>query len=758
MFGSSPISKGIPLDFSGTATPMDSKFSIRELLQSLPKKLNGSSGSDGITGRMLRCLTLVNLKKILSLVNNIWLSGNIPPSWKHSVIIPILKPGKNASELKSHRPISLTSVLCKTERMICRRLTDFFLKENIFHPHHFGFLPFRSCESLQMMFFNILLKAHSNKEYIIAASLDISSAYDSVWPDGVVYKALQIGLSGHTARWIHEFLTNRTLQVLWSGKLSASFTSNRGVPQGCCISPYLFTIYLHDVFEIIPPGVTCLIHADDICIICSDPSLQNVNTKLQITIQKIQIWCQTWKLKLDPTKSTVVNFSNKRQTPNFQISVDNVYIPWSNNMKVLGIFFSANLSFNCHFNYVAKKALKRLGYLRALGGSNWGANTVHLLSFLLRHFALGDNFSPIKKSNLCTLDGLRPSFKERFSGGTNWLNFLKDANVSIENFIPFVYPVELQQENTISIHTNDLPFQQSQIPYPTLCKLFDEYVNKEWNSSILIATDASKGEEGVSLAALNITYNRTLTLKLHPMNSVFTAEGCAILIAIERFIQEEDKSYILCSDSLSVLKSLESLHRKWPTISLQIGSAIIRAIPRSKAIKLVWVPAHVGITINEQADEAARAARISDVNIYPCISTEDLRKVIFRVQADQGRIQWESTKYFRSFTHLPKITKIQLLPRRKEILLTRLRTRSLPTKAILFKVGLESSPLCRQCGIVDSNDHLLLTCIVFEQLRNTLRPSLGIGALHYNWICTISTLNRRACSAVLLFLQSTNLF
>ncbi|GBN59741.1 hypothetical protein AVEN_217755-1 [Araneus ventricosus] len=56
MFGSSPISEGIPLDFSGTATPMNSKFSIRELLQSLPKKLNSSPGSDGITGRMLRCL------------------------------------------------------------------------------------------------------------------------------------------------------------------------------------------------------------------------------------------------------------------------------------------------------------------------------------------------------------------------------------------------------------------------------------------------------------------------------------------------------------------------------------------------------------------------------------------------------------------------------------------------------------------------------------------------------------------------------
>ncbi|GBM92920.1 hypothetical protein AVEN_149805-1 [Araneus ventricosus] len=66
IFGSSPISEGIPLDFSGTTTPMDSKFSIRGLLQSLPKKLNSSPGSDGITGRMLRCLSSVNLEKLVT--------------------------------------------------------------------------------------------------------------------------------------------------------------------------------------------------------------------------------------------------------------------------------------------------------------------------------------------------------------------------------------------------------------------------------------------------------------------------------------------------------------------------------------------------------------------------------------------------------------------------------------------------------------------------------------------------------------------
>ncbi|GBN16453.1 hypothetical protein AVEN_227984-1 [Araneus ventricosus] len=249
-------------------------------------------------------------------------------------------------------------------------------------------------------------------------------------------------------------------------------------------------------------------------------------------------------------------------------------------MKVLGIFFSANLSFNCHFNYVAKKALKRLGYLRALGGSYWGANTVHLLRLV----------------NAC-IRSIREFGAEvtSYAGSTSWRK-----------------------------------------------------------------------------------------LKVVHHNCLLFAAG----------------------------------------------------LPR-------WTP--IPVMLAETGE-----IRLRD--------RKDLRKVIFRVQADQGRIQWESTKYFRSFTHLPKTTKTQLLPRRKEILLTRLRTRSLPTKAILFKVGLESSPLCRQCGIVDSNDHLLLTCNVFEQLRNNLGASLGIGAFHYDWICTISTFNRRVCSAVLHFLQSTNLF
>jgi len=64
-----------------------------------------------------------SLEVILKLINRIWDLGEIPAAWTHSVIMPILKPGKAASDPSSYRPIALTSQLWKTmEKMVIERL------------------------------------------------------------------------------------------------------------------------------------------------------------------------------------------------------------------------------------------------------------------------------------------------------------------------------------------------------------------------------------------------------------------------------------------------------------------------------------------------------------------------------------------------------------------------------------------------------------------------------------------------------------
>lgn len=64
--------------------------------------------------------------------NEIWEEGKMPADWKHAIIMPILKPNKEASYPESYRPISLTSSFSKVmEAMVNKRLKWFFGKNNL---------------------------------------------------------------------------------------------------------------------------------------------------------------------------------------------------------------------------------------------------------------------------------------------------------------------------------------------------------------------------------------------------------------------------------------------------------------------------------------------------------------------------------------------------------------------------------------------------------------------------------------------------
>ncbi|GFU17764.1 putative RNA-directed DNA polymerase from transposon X-element [Trichonephila clavipes] len=68
-----------------------------------------------------------------------------PSSWREATVIPILKPGKVATDPLSYRPIALTSCFCKTfERMVNTRLVYVLEKEKCISPLQSGFRKGRS--------------------------------------------------------------------------------------------------------------------------------------------------------------------------------------------------------------------------------------------------------------------------------------------------------------------------------------------------------------------------------------------------------------------------------------------------------------------------------------------------------------------------------------------------------------------------------------------------------------------------------------
>ena len=74
-----------------------------------------------------------SLTALLCLYNEVWRTGNFPQAWRHSVIVPVLKAGKDKQNLSSYRPISLTSTVGKImERLVKDRLMYYLEKNGIF--------------------------------------------------------------------------------------------------------------------------------------------------------------------------------------------------------------------------------------------------------------------------------------------------------------------------------------------------------------------------------------------------------------------------------------------------------------------------------------------------------------------------------------------------------------------------------------------------------------------------------------------------
>ena len=98
-------------------------FNMRELKSVLKKVKSTSPGHDNIHNKMIQNLSDTGLHYLLDLYNRMWLENYLPPDWKISKIIPILKPNKNPNEKSSYRPISLTSCLSKVfESMVNNKI------------------------------------------------------------------------------------------------------------------------------------------------------------------------------------------------------------------------------------------------------------------------------------------------------------------------------------------------------------------------------------------------------------------------------------------------------------------------------------------------------------------------------------------------------------------------------------------------------------------------------------------------------------
>lgn len=128
---------------------------------------------------MLRHLSDKGIQKVLNIFK-VWEEGKIPAGWKEAAIVPIRKPGKDASNPANYRPIALTSHLGKfMERLVNGRLMHFIEERGLM----------ASCQSS-------FRKGRSIIDSIICLEDEIRKAqtYDMLWVEGLLIKMHMLGI------------------------------------------------------------------------------------------------------------------------------------------------------------------------------------------------------------------------------------------------------------------------------------------------------------------------------------------------------------------------------------------------------------------------------------------------------------------------------------------------------------------------------------------------------------------------------------
>ena len=121
--------------------------------------------------------------------------------------------------------------------------------------------------------------------------------------------------------------------------------------------------------------------ADDCSIWISGRNLNCDASILQNYFNKYQDWCNEWGFRISKSKTTAVLFSKKIDAEKeIELKIYNDNITFKNSVKFLGVIFDRKLTWNEHIKYyIVARFNKRINLLRALTGTDWGANKKTLI-------------------------------------------------------------------------------------------------------------------------------------------------------------------------------------------------------------------------------------------------------------------------------------------------------------------------------------------------------------------------------------------
>ncbi len=168
-------------------------------------------------------------------------------------------------------------------------------------PLQFAYCSNHSTDDAIAFILHTALSHLENKNtYVRMLFVDYSSAFNTIVPATLVAKLQTLGLNRSLCSWILDFLTGRSQVVRMGNNTSSPLILNTGAPQGCVLSPLLYSLYTHDCTATHSSNVIVK-YADDTTVI--GLITDNDETAYREEVSTLTKWCQENHLSLNIDKT-----------------------------------------------------------------------------------------------------------------------------------------------------------------------------------------------------------------------------------------------------------------------------------------------------------------------------------------------------------------------------------------------------------------------------------------------------------------------
>ena len=290
---------------------LDEKISEEEVVMAIHNmKTNIASGDDGIPPGVYKSFNERLIILLTRLFNHVLNTREYPSSWSTGIICPMHESGPT-NDPTNYRGITLLNCTGKIfNAVLKKRLTEWAERTEILPESQFGFRRNRRTTDCIFILNALIEQAKISKTNHFICFVDFRMAFDSVDHSSLWNRLISLGISQQMLQILQSMYTKAASRIKVSrNQCTVAFPCQKGVRQGCTLSPLLFSLYIGQLQSMLSGNnggvllkdsvMNTLMFADDIVLLSTSAE------GLRRHLSSLESLCKELKMEVNTAKTKI---------------------------------------------------------------------------------------------------------------------------------------------------------------------------------------------------------------------------------------------------------------------------------------------------------------------------------------------------------------------------------------------------------------------------------------------------------------------